>query len=159
MDGGDSTLVTLDREIAALNQYLTIEQVRFSDRMTLDFDISRDLERLMVPNMLLQPLAENAIEYAIASSEEGGKIKISAAMGKSRLVLAIEDSGGADSDDRAQHAHAADTGLGIGLSNTKERLRNLYGSDFDLTVVSSVLGGLRFEISIPATESLQGGAA
>ena len=159
LDGGDSTLVTLDREIAALNQYLTIEQVRFSDRMTLDFDISRDLEHLMVPNMLLQPLAENAIKYAIASSEEGGTIKISAAMATSRLVLAIEDSGGADSDDSAQHAHAADTGLGIGLSNTKERLRNLYGSDFDLTVVSSVLGGLRFEISIPATQSLQGGAA
>lgn len=159
LDGGDSTLVTLDREIAALNQYLTIEQVRFSDRMTLDFDISGDLEHLMVPNMLLQPLAENAIKYAIASSEEGGTIKISAAMATSRLVLAIEDSGGADSDDRAEHANAADTGLGIGLSNTKERLRNLYGSDFDLTVVSSVLGGLRFEISIPATQSLQGGAA
>ena len=159
LDGGESTLVTLDREIAALNQYLTIEQVRFSDRMTLDFDISRDLEHLMVPNMLLQPLAENAIKYAIASSEEGGTIKISAAMATSRLVLAIEDSGGADSDDRAQHAHAADTGLGIGLSNTKERLRNLYGSDFDLTVVSSVLGGLRFELSIPATQSLRGGAA
>ena len=159
LDGGESTLVTLDREIAALNQYLTIEQVRFSDRMTLDFDISRDLEHLMVPNMLLQPLAENAIKYAIASSEEGGTIKISAAMATSRLVLAIEDSGGADSDDRAQHAHAADTGLGIGLSNTKERLRNLYGSDFDLTVVSSVLGGLRFEISIPATQSLQGGTS
>ena len=127
--------------------------------MTLDFDISRDLEHLMVPNMLLQPLAENAIKYAIASSEEGGTIKISAAMATSRLVLAIEDSGGADSDDRAQHAHAADTGLGIGLSNTKERLRNLYGSDFDLTVVSSVLGGLRFEISIPATQSLQGGTS
>lgn len=157
LDGGDNTLVSLEREFAALNQYLTIEQVRFSDRMNLDLHINRGLEHLLVPNMLLQPLAENAVKHAIASSEEGGTIKISASLSVSRLVLTVEDSGGGASWDRAQAAEGADTGMGIGLSNTKERLRNLYGNDFDLGVGSSGLGGLRFEISIPATQSLSGG--
>ena len=158
LDGGDNTLVTLDREISALKQYLTIEQVRFSDRMTLDFGVEQGLDLLLVPNMLLQPLAENAIKYAIASSEEGGTIKISARSSGSRLVLTIEDSGGAVSDERAADIGGVDSGLGIGLSNTRERLRNLYGSDFDLTADSSDLGGLRFKISLPATQSLQGGS-
>lgn len=157
LDGGDNTLVSLDKEFAALNQYLTIEQVRFSDRMALDLHIKRGLEHLLVPNMLLQPLAENAVKHAIASSENGGTIRVSASLSASRLVLTVEDSGGGASGDRAQAAESGDTGMGIGLSNTKERLSNLYGNDFDLGVGSSPLGGLRFEISIPATQSLHGG--
>ena len=156
LDGGDNTLVSLDREIAALNQYLTIEQVRFSDRMTLSFNIDPNLEHLLVPNMLLQPLAENAIKHAISPSEEGGKIQISAKMAGSRLLLIIEDSGGSGSAERANDLNRADSGLGIGLRNTKERLRNLYGSDFDLEASNSDLGGLRFAISIPASQSLTG---
>ena len=80
-------------------------------------------------------------------------------MAQSRLLLVMEDSGGTGSGDRAEHAQSADSGLGIGLSNTKERLKNLYGSDSDLTVVSSVRGGVRFEISIPVMQSWEGGAA
>lgn len=159
LEGGDNTLVTLESEVAALNQYLTIEQVRFSDRMSLELDVEPEMAHLLVPNMLLQPLAENAIKYAIASSEVGGTIKISASMSGSRIKLVVEDSGGSSPDDRAEAVKHPDSGLGIGLSNTRERLRNLYGGDFELGVTSSSLGGLSFVISIPATQALQGDGA
>ena len=155
LDAGEDMLIPLDKEFWALSQYLMIEQVRFSDRMTLELDVPANLESLLVPNMLLQPLAENAIKYAIAPSESGGTIRVSAQLKDSRLVLSVEDSGlerlGVSSDT----LELSESGAGIGLRNTRERLKNLFSNDFELLVTDSPLGGLCFSVAIPATESIR----
>ena len=155
LDAGDDTLIPLDKEFWALSQYLMIEQVRFSDRMTLEFDVPANLESLLVPNMLLQPLAENAVKYAIALSESGGTIRISAQLRDSRLLLSVEDSGSERLSKPIDRIQLAETSTGIGLRNTRDRLRNLFAKDFELLINESSLGGLCFTVAIPATESIK----
>jgi two-component system LytT family sensor kinase len=155
LDAGDDMLIPLDKEFWALSQYLMIEQVRFSDRMTLKLDVPANLESLLVPNMLLQPLAENAIKYAIAPSESGGIIRVSAQLRDSRLVLSVEDSGAERLRVSSDTLELSESGTGIGLSNTRERLKNLFANDFELLVTDSPLGGLCFSVAIPATESIR----
>ena len=155
LDAGEDMLIPLDKEFWALSQYLMIEQVRFSDRMTLKLDVPANLESLLVPNMLLQPLAENAIKYAIAPSESGGIIRVSAQLRDSRLVLSVEDSGAERLRVSSDTLELSESGTGIGLSNTRERLKNLFANDFELLVTDSPLGGLCFSVAIPATESIR----
>jgi two-component system LytT family sensor kinase len=155
LDAGEDMLIPLDKEFWALNQYLMIEQVRFSDRMTLKLDVPANLESLLVPNMLLQPLAENAIKYAIAPSESGGTIRVSAQLKDSRLVLSVEDSGSERLGVSSDTLELSESGAGIGLRNTRERLKNLFSNDFELLVTDSPLGGLCFSVAIPATESIR----
>lgn len=155
LDAGEDMLIPLDKEFWALSQYLMIEQVRFSDRMTLKLDVPANLESLLVPNMLLQPLAENAIKYAIAPSESGGTIRVSAQLKDSRLVLSVEDSGSERLGVSSDTLELSESGAGIGLRNTRERLKNLFSNDFELLVTDSPLGGLCFSVAIPATESIR----
>ena len=155
LDAGDDMLIPLDKEFWALSQYLMIEQVRFSDRMTLQVDLPTTLETLLVPNLLLQPLAENAIKYAIAPSEAGGTIRVSATLEDSKLVLCVEDSGSERLDNAVDMGKLIEMGEGIGLRNTRHRLRNLFGENFELQVTDSSLGGLSFTVAIPATESIR----
>ena len=155
LDAGEDMLIPLDKEFWALSQYLMIEQVRFSDRMTLELDVPASLESLLVPNMLLQPLAENAIKYAIAPSESGGTIRVSAQLRDSRLVLSVEDSGSERLGVSSDTLELSESGAGIGLRNTRERLKNLFSNDFELLVTDSPLGGLCFSVAIPATESIR----
>lgn len=155
LDAGEDMLIPLDKEFWALSQYLMIEQVRFSDRMTLELDVPANLESLLVPNMLLQPLAENAIKYAIAPSESGGTIRVSAQLKDSRLVLSVEDSGSERLGVSSDTLELFEPGAGIGLRNTRERLKNLFSNDFELLVTDSPLGGLCFSVAIPATESIR----
>ena len=155
LDAGEDMLIPLDKEFWALSQYLMIEQVRFSDRMTLELDVPANLESLLVPNMLLQPLAENAIKYAIAPSELGGTIRVSAQLRDSRLVLSVEDSGSERLGVSSDTLELFEPGAGIGLRNTRERLKNLFSNDFELLVTDSPLGGLCFSVAIPATESIR----
>ena len=155
LDAGEDMLIPLDKEFWALSQYLMIEQVRFSDRMTLKLDVPANLESLLVPNMLLQPLAENAIKYAIAPSESGGTIRVSAQLKDSRLVLSVEDSGSERLGVSSDTLELFEPGAGIGLRNTRERLKNLFSNDFELLVTDSPLGGLCFSVAIPATESIR----
>ena len=155
LDAGEDMLIPLDKEFWALSQYLMIEQVRFSDRMTLKLDVPANLESLLVPNMLLQPLAENAIKYAIAPSESGGTIRVSAQLKDSRLVLSVEDSGSERLGVSSDTLELSESGAGIGLRNTRERLKNLFSNDFELLETDSPLGGLCFSVAIPATESIR----
>lgn len=155
LDAGEDMLIPLDKEFWALSQYLMIEQVRFSDRMTLELDVPANLESLLVPNMLLQPLAENAIKYAIAPSESGGTVRVSAQLKDSRLVLSVEDSGSERLGVSSDTLELFEPGAGIGLRNTRERLKNLFSNDFELQVTDSPLGGLCFSVAIPATESIR----
>jgi two-component system LytT family sensor kinase len=117
-------------------------------------DITTDAYRCEVPSLLLQPLVENSVKYAISKSKAGGTIQVTACVRDGSLDLAVEDSG-PDEDDVRNDAERtqADTGVGVGLPNVRQRLETLFGARAHCRSTSSVLGGMRVEICIPAQEA------
>ena len=118
--------VPLQQEIYAANLYLEIEKVRFSERLTIDIDIAENTSQALVPSLILQPLVENAIKYAVASQTCGGTINIKASKFGHDLLIEVADNGpGMPIDDGLPK----DSG-GVGLVNTRERLAALYDKEF-----------------------------
>ena len=137
--------VSLQTEIQALQLYLAIEQVRFEDRLQLDFQINDDCQAALVPSMILQPLAENAIKHAIAVQEQGGKITISVQRFANDLLIEVADNGpGADIINGNLHRES-----GVGLVNTRERLQALYHEKFSLVVSHNQPSGVKVNIRMP----------
>ncbi len=153
LERDDVTLTTLREDLMAVELYLDIEKVRFSDRLAVELDVAADAYRCSVPSLLLQPIIENAIKYAIAQSEEGGTIRVCARVEGHLLILTVDDSGPDDPPKTvltlADNEDAS--GTGIGLQNISERLSTLYGAMFLVEKGRSPLGGFRVSISIPAT--------
>jgi two-component system LytT family sensor kinase len=140
--------VRLDKELESLELYLNIEKTRFEDRLTLVFDIDPLARKALVPSLILQPLIENSMKYAIAASEEGGTVCVRACVLKDQLQLEVTDSGpGMDTT-------TADQERGIGLRNTLDRLETLYGSDYTFETTNSKPSGLTILIRIPLTKAL-----
>ena len=137
--------VTLEEELDALRLYLNIEQTRFGERLRLQFDVDKAAEEVNVPSLLLQPLVENSIKYAIAPMEEGGQINILAKVEDDNLVVEVCDSG------PGVHMTKNDksAGVGIGLKNTIDRLDTFYGDNYVFQLGSSDLGGLKIFIRLP----------
>ncbi len=135
--------VTLRQELDSLNLYLGIEKLRFGDRLRLEFDVDQRAESALVPSLLLQPLVENAMKYAIAPREQGGAVTIIAGIDGGGLRLAVVDDGPG-----LPIGTLIGNGRGIGLRNTRERLKVLYGDAHRLEVVD-VAPGLRVEIRLP----------
>lgn len=137
--------VTLASEIQALQLYLAIEQVRFEDRLQLDFQINDSCQQALVPSMILQPLAENAIKHAIAVQEQGGSITIAVNRFADDLLIEIADNGpGADIVDGNLHRES-----GVGLVNTRERLQALYHEKFSLVVSNNQPSGVKVNLRMP----------
>ena len=124
--------IPLAEEIAFLEQYLAIEQVRFSDRLRVQWNVDDRARAALVPSFVLQPIVENAIKHGIAKRAEAGRIEISARVVGDRLELRVRDDGvGMPSPPRE----------GVGLSNTRERLHTLYGPDARLDIQALPGGG------------------
>ena len=137
--------VTLTNEIQALQLYLDIEKVRFEERLQVDINITDDCANALVPSMVLQPLAENAIKYAIAVKEEGGTIAITVNRFGNDLLIELADNGpGAEIKNGNLHREN-----GVGLANTRERLAALYKDNFSLVVSSNKPSGVKVNIRIP----------
>ena len=136
-------LVTVEEEFRAVLRYLEIEQARFRDRLRVDTEIAEDARGELMPNMLLQPLVENAIKYAIAPCEEGGVISIAAFCDGTHLNLEVADTG--CGSDRVTPI----SGQGVGLQNIRQRLENTYGPDHEFALLQQPGGGVRAEIRIP----------
>ncbi len=138
--------ISLDQELYALGLYLDIEKVRFQDRLTIEFDIDEKAKSALVPSLILQPLIENAIKYAIAPSIDGGTITICAKVVGERLVLALKDSGPGVDD--INHI-VSQSGSGVGIANTKERLLQIYGADHEFRLENLEPTGLGIYIQVP----------
>ena len=141
------TLLLRD-EIEALDLYLRIEQVRFSDRLVVEQEIDPRTLAEQVPSLLLQPLVENAIKHAIGRAEEGGRILITAKLHDTELVITVEDSGSGADEEQPQLDQLFDS-PGFGLRSTAERLENLYGDAFSFNAGQSRLGGLKLALHLP----------
>jgi two-component sensor histidine kinase len=135
--------VTLRQELDALNLYLGIEKLRFGDRLKLEFDVDERSETALVPSLLLQPLVENSMKYAIAPREEGGSVTVIAGIEGNGLRLAVVDDGPG-----LPVGSTAGNGRGVGLRNTRERLKVLYG-DAHRVEVADAGPGLRVEMRLP----------
>jgi len=137
--------VTLDEELRFLEQYLAIEQVRFSDRLRVSWSIDENARRALVPGFVLQPLVENALRHGIAKVADEGTIAIGARREGNTLVLSVSDNGPGLPTISA-------SGSGVGISNTRERLETMFGSAASLTIAPRAGGGVVATIRIPFRE-------
>lgn len=142
-DRSDRQFVGLDEEIDFLRKYLDIQQTRFAERLRYQIDIPAELMKAQVPEFILQPLVENAIKHGIAKRAKGGALKVVAARAGTNLTLSVYNDG------PLLPAHIQD---GVGLSNIRQRLNALYGSDHTLSLQSIAETGVQAELSFPYRE-------
>ncbi len=142
LDKNDKSKTTLKKELELIDLYLSIEKVRFSDRLNVEIDVCNTVLDCQVPSMLLQPLVENAIKYAIELRKSGGKIRIIANKVAERLIIQVADNG------QETQAKVSD-GFGIGMSNTKARLNAMFSGDYHVDISATDEGGTMVSISIP----------
>ncbi len=144
LDNDPVSRVTLGSELGAIDLYLEIEKVRFGDRLVISKSVEDRALAALVPSLILQPLIENAIKYAITPSEEGGTLRISAKVQHTTLVLQLSDTGpGLGNGDPKLKSS------GVGLKNTRERLQQLFGDAQAFTLAPNDPTGLVVTINIP----------
>jgi len=135
--------VTLRQEVEAMNLYLTTERLRFGERLKLEFAIEERALEALVPSLLLQPLIENAVKYAVSPSEQGGTIRVEGRARGAMLELAVADDGPGLNTGAAPGA-----GRGVGLRNIRERLAVLYEDSHRFATLDNK-PGLRVELGFP----------
>jgi hypothetical protein len=127
LDHAGRQRVTLGEEVEMLTRYLEIQQARFPDRMSFTVAMDETLRRVAVPILILQPLAENAVRHGVDRTGSASRVEVRAQRTNDRLELQVRNSGGI----------AAPVVEGIGLKNTRERLRTLYGNDARFSLTAS----------------------
>ncbi len=149
LDNDASQMVTVSEEIEAINLYLDIEKVRYGERLKLIYDIDSAANQALIPSLLLQPLLENALKYAVAGRVDGGTIKISTRANDNRLCVMIDDNGaGLPNEMNYEDSHEI-LKRGVGLRNIYERLQSHYSESAELKFFKSDLGGLKVKIVMP----------
>jgi two-component system, LytTR family, sensor kinase len=143
LDSEVTAEVALAQELVFTEGYLAIEQTRLGDRLKFDMEIPIETRDALVPSMLLQPLVENAVRYGVAPLVEGGWITINSALHPNRLRIVIVNSG------RRGEGEQKKNGNGIGLGNTAERLKSLYGTDFEFSLGWPEAGGCEVVLELP----------
>jgi sensor histidine kinase YesM len=137
--------VTVAQEVQTLKLYLEIEKMRFEARLRTVFEIDPRAERARLPSLLLQPLVENAIKYAVTPSEEGAEIAVSARLVGERVQIAVSDTG----PGLIENKLGPSLSTGVGLANIRDRLAQAYGPDHRFDSRSTPGGGFVVEIEIP----------
>ena len=137
--------VTLAQEVETLKLYLEIEKMRFEDRLRPSFDIDIRVSKARLPSLLLQPLVENAIKYAVTPQEDGAEIAVVARLAGDKVQIAVSDTGPGLYEMKPRPSLST----GVGLANIKERLAQAYGPDHRFETRSIPGGGFGVEIEIP----------
>ncbi len=143
--GDPTSELTLAQEIEQQQLYLRIEAVRFPDRLVAKFEIPPELADAQVPGMILQPLVENSVKYAVAVTAQPVTVTISAREEHGGLVLTVTDDGPGATGAPGQ----GDAGFGIGLANVRDRLEARFGAAASLVSGLSAGGGYRTVIRLP----------
>lgn len=153
LDRQPTELAALTAELEAQRKYLEIEQTRFGEKLSVKFTIEPGLENARLPSLILQPILENAIKYAITPRVEGGFIEVSAFRDNGLLRVCVEDDGpGLPSEEGPRRRR------GVGLVNARERLELIYGARAGLTARNREPHGCRVEIWLPLEEERVGRA-
>ena len=145
LDNDALQMITVEQEIDILQQYLAIEKIRFGDRLDTNYSIADDTKNALVPCMLLQPLVENCIKYAVSKSNETTSINIHISVDADRLHIIVSDTGRGF----PQSVVSKDGAEGIGLKNTHQRLATFFLDDFTLTLSNNSPSGAVVTINIP----------
>ena len=146
LDSSGEQEVTLEDEEKFLRCYLEIQRARFSDRLSVDITIAPETKKALVPNLILQPIVENAFEHGLMASIGNGHIEVHSRREDDRLHLLVRDNGpGLNADGHA----ARKIGRRLGLTNTSERLEHLYGTRHRFQLSDAPGGGLQVSIEIP----------
>ena len=144
IESQDSNEIALAQELALLDRYLAIQKLRFGKRIEFRTDVDPEVLSVMVPSMVLQPLVENAVRHGLESRVSGGTITISARRRDGRLLIGVVDDGVG-----LPPAWKMDSGAGLGIRVTRERLEALYGADCSFAVSRRRGGGAKVLIHIP----------
>lgn len=145
LDRHPSELAPLSAELEAQRKYLEIEQTRFGEKLSVHFDIEPGLENVTLPSLILQPILENAIKYAITPSAEGGRIEVVAKRDGDGLRIRVDDDGPGLTPTPQRRR-------GVGLANARERLMLVYGEKAGLEVTNRQPRGCRVELWLPIEE-------
>ncbi|MBA3562831.1 MAG: histidine kinase [Gammaproteobacteria bacterium] len=146
LDADPMQRVTLKQEMDAIDLYLNIERLRFPERLRINIGIAPECWSALVPSLLLQPLIENAIKHAVAKRVAGGTVWLRAGSEDGKLVLSVLDDGpGCPALENGE----LPPGSGVGLANTRQRLRVLYGSLQSFEIRNRPEGGLAVTIILP----------
>jgi len=148
LNSSNAQIVDFEEELKFLKCYLDIEHIRFQDRLTVEMDIDPDALTAMVPNLILQPIVENALRHGVARQTDPGHITIRARREGERLIVRVDDNG--------PGLKVKSNGSGIGISNTRARLEQVYGSDFSFQIANSVERGASVTLNIPAFVQIEG---
>ncbi|MDT7806634.1 MAG: two-component system, LytTR family, sensor kinase [Acidobacteriota bacterium] len=142
--------VPLRQEIEFLNCYLEIERIRFQDRLTTRLEVDPQVLDCRVPNLILQPIVENAIRHGVAPRSAPGHVHVRAARAGSALRLEVRDNGrGLPEGAVAVRCATPQQQGGVGLSNTRARLQQLYGSAYRFEIANDPSGGVVVTMEIP----------
>ncbi len=142
LESSDAQEITLGRELELLKRYLELEQIRFGDRLNVRIEASPDTLEAQVPNLIMQPLVENAIRHGIEPHARQGRIELRAQRNGDELTLEVRDNGDGLPAGSPQRN-------GVGLSNTRARLKTLYGDAHELEMRTAPEGGLLVRMIIP----------
>lgn len=142
LDNADRQEISLGQEMEFIGRYLEIQQIRFGDRLRVKTDVAPEALEALVPSLLLQPLVENAVRYGIAPRHDPGVIKIRAGIANGNLHLEVEDDG-------SGLPRGAESRGGVGLSNTRARLAQLYGTAHRFELRKGSPHGLIVFIELP----------
>lgn len=143
----EQPLVPLAEEHALLQPYLQLQQLRFADRLRIEQDLDNDTLNAQVPDLILQPLVENALQHGIERKPGAGSVKIRSRRHGNQLVLEVSDDGAGLSKPSSELAQ------GTGLATTRERLRGLFGAQASLDLQSNQQGGTTATVRVPYQES------
>jgi signal transduction histidine kinase len=134
--------VALVEELEFLQRYIEIQQVRFQDRLRVSIDVAGETLTALVPNLVLQPLVENAIRHAVEPRVAGGRVVVSASRIGEVLRLTVRDDG-------PGLAAGSQAGAGLGIPNTRARLEHLYGDGQSLDIANDPEGGVTVTLTFP----------
>jgi two-component system, LytTR family, sensor kinase len=154
--GDDRDLVPLRDELELLDHYLAIMRLRFQDRLEVAVSADASVLEAAVPRLLLQPLVENALQHGVGRRARGGRVGIVAARRGERLLIRVEDDGPGLAAQSGRDEPDAD---GVGLANTRARLRHLFCDDHTIHLTNTHSGGLCIEIQTPLLGVEANGAA
>ncbi len=141
-------LIPLRKEIEILQLYIDIQQTRFNSRLDIKINYAPELNDVLIPSLLLQPLVENAIRYAVEPFKETGKIVITVKKINDMISVTISDNGQTPFE-------TINFNIGIGLQNTKERLEQLFGKDQSFTIEPNQSAGTRVNLLLPLQFNIQ----
>ncbi len=143
--------VPLNEELAFTDDYLSIEVIRFGDKLRVVKEISEEALELEVPSMMLQPLIENSIKHGLEPRIHGGTVTLRGRVTGSKLLIEVEDDGVGMSPERSSVSPdgVAREGMGIGMRNVRERMQVLYAGDAEVEVVSRPGRGTRIQLLLP----------